>query len=52
MLPLCSKVKIPLILLDSKALQNILRYPFGDRDENKLLSVPFCLALDAYNGSH
>ena len=45
MLQLQSEVKI---LLDSEALQDILRNPFGYRDENELLSEPFSLALDAY----
>ena len=37
---------------DPEALQHILWKPFRYRDENKWLSVPFSLALDAYGGSH
>ena len=53
MLPLRSEVKILkalLTLLDPEALQDVLRNPFGYRDENELLSEPFGLALDAFDG--
>ena len=45
-------LKILLVLLNSKALQDVLRYPFRYRDENRLPSEPFGLALDAFDGSH
>ena len=38
---------VSLALLDPEALEHVLRNPFGDRDENRLLSDPFGLALDA-----
>ena len=41
-----------LALLEPKALKDILRNPFSDRDENKWLSVPFSLALDTSDGFH